>query len=336
MRHPATALTAACLLATAACAGQSSQPPVTAASSTYPIGAINGVTLDKIVAHQRPVRAGQAHYAASGNLLYVADLGNEQIDIFKQHGANQQPIGTITSGVNFPGGMTVDSKGNLYVANERESDSEFSVNIYAKGSTSPTTVITKDLSTPTDVAVGTDGTIYVSNFNELDNGYVSVYPKGNVKKEYRISDFNGGAPLSLALDKSGNLYAMYDTNDTGGSAVNEYAPGATTGTNLNLTFKYGGGIQVDDSGNIVVVEQLQPSAFLIFPPGQTSPSKTILLPNSDQSFDMALNRKNGQMFADDQSINQVDDLSYPHLKVKHAVATGFEEPTGVALSPPEF
>jgi hypothetical protein len=29
-------------------------------------------------------------------------------------------------------------------------------------------------------------------------------------------------------------------------------------------------------------------------------------------------------------------LSYPHLKVRHTVAAGFEEPTGVALGQPEF
>jgi hypothetical protein len=338
MRNTTAALIAgACALACAACAGQPSQPPVAAASTTYPIGATNGATLDRLVQNRPAVRAWMAHdAAASGKRVYVGNLGANSVDIFNLRGKNQQPVGTITSGINFPGGMTVDAKGNLYVANERESDSLYSVTIYAKGSTTPSNVITKDLSSPTDVAVATDGTIYVTNFNELDNGYVSVYPKGNIRKEYRLSDFNGGAPLSIALDKSGNIYVMYDTSDTGGSAVNEYAPGATTGTNLNLSFKWGGGIQVDDSGNIILVQQLQPSAFLVFPPGQTTASKTILLPDNDQSFSMALDRKNHQLFADDQSANQVDDVSYPAGKVRHIVASGFEEPTGVALSQPEF
>jgi hypothetical protein len=333
----AATIAGACVLACAACAGQPSQPPLSSASTTYPIGAANGVTLDRVVQNRPAVKAWMAHGSAmSGKLLYVGNLGAGAVDIFNVRGKNQQPVGTITSGINFPGGMTTDAKGNLYVANERESNYEFSVTIYAKGKTTPKTTITKDLSSPTDVAVGSDGTIYVANFNELDNGYVSVYPKGSLRNEYRLSDFNSGAPLSLALDKSGNLYVMYDTNAQGGSAVNEYAPGAKTGTNLNLVFKYGGGIQVDDSGNIILVQQLQPSAFLVFPPGQTSPSKTILLPNNDQSFSMALDRKNHQLFADDQSANQLDDLSYPALKVRRTVAGGFEEPTGVALSQSEF
>ncbi|HXM05996.1 MAG TPA: hypothetical protein VN936_00965 [Candidatus Acidoferrum sp.] len=338
MRNTTAALIiGACVLACAACAGQPSAPPVAAAQTTYPIGATNGATLDRLVLNRPAVRAWVAHGSvASGKLVYVGNLGANAVDIFSVRGKNQQPVGTITSGINFPGGMTVDAKGNLYVANERESDSLYSVTIYAKGTTTPSNVITEDLSSPTDVAVANDGTIYVANFNELDNGYVSVYPKGSIHKEYRLSDFNSGAPLSVALDKSGNLYVMYDTSDTGGSAVNEYAPGAKTGTNLNLSFKYGGGIQVDDSGNIILVQQLQPSAFLVFPPGQTMPSKTILLPNNDQSFSMALDRKNHQLFADDQSANQLDDLSYPALKVRRSLAGGFEEPTGVALSQPEF
>jgi 6-phosphogluconolactonase (cycloisomerase 2 family) len=223
MRNTTAAIIAgACVLACAACAGQSSQPPVSAASTTYPIGATNGATLDRLVQNRPPVRAWMAHgEAANGRLVYVGNLGANAVDIFSVSGKNQQPVGTITSGINFPGGMTVDAKGNLYVANERESNSVYSVNVYAKGKSTPRTIITKDLSSPTDVAVGSDGTIYVANFNELDNGYVSVYPKGSVHKEYRLSDFNGGAPLSVALDKSGNLYVMYDTNDQGGSAVNE-------------------------------------------------------------------------------------------------------------------
>jgi hypothetical protein len=74
-------------------------------------------------------------------------------------------------------------------------------------------------------------------FQRSGEWLVSVYPKGNSGQEYRLIDFNGGAPFSVALDAQQNLYVMYDTNDSGGAAVNEYAPGAKTGaktgTSLN-------------------------------------------------------------------------------------------------------
>ncbi len=262
--------------------------------------------------------------------------GTNAVDIFEQRGQNQQPVGTITSGIDFPGGMTVNDKGNLYVVNERLSGSQYSIPMYAKGSMAPSKVFSTDLSSPTDIAVAHDGTIYITNFNELSNGWISVYPKGNPAKEYRLTGFGGGAPLSVALDKSGNVYAMYDTNDTGGSGVAEFAPGKKTGTDLGLVVKWGGGIQVEPSGNIVVVQQLQPPEILEFTPGQTTASKTFMLPDDDQSFDFALNRSGNQMFADDQTANSLLDLKLPNGKVLRTVATGFEEPTGVALSPPEF
>ncbi|HKU80685.1 MAG TPA: hypothetical protein VJP76_00845, partial [Candidatus Tumulicola sp.] len=311
-------------------------PAVPAQVTTYPLGALHGRTSGDL-AHAAPRRAWMARVAATtGGLLYAGNLGAGSVEIFHQRGKNQQPIGTITSGLSFPGGMTVDDNGNLYVADERQIAGQWNVPMYAPGSLSPTKVYTTDLSSPTDVAVARDGTIYIANFNELSNGWVSVYPKGNPSKEYRLTDFNGGAPLSVALDKSGDLYVMYDTSDTGGSAVNEYAPHATAGKNLNLPFSWGGGIQVDKTGNILVVQQLDPAEILVFAPGKTKPSQTIQEPNGDQAFSLALTRKNTKLFADDQTANQIDDLAYPSGSYLHAVAGGFSEPTGVAVSPAEF
>lgn len=328
----------ASLLSLAACAGTASNPPkgIAVPAAGYPAGAVWGGTrarrsaLPKVRGWISP--AGRRAKA----LLYVVNFGADEVEIFHQVGKNQQPIGTIAAGLSFPGGATVDAKGNLYVADEHQIASQWNVPMYAPGSTSPTKVYTTDLSSPTDVAVANDGTIYICNFNELQNGWVSVYPKGNPKKEYRLADFNGGAPLSVALDAAGNVYVMYDTNDTGGSAVNEYAPGAKTGTNLNLTFKWGAGIQVDRMGNVLVVQQLSPSAIFVFWPGQTQPSQTIYEPNNGAPFALALDRANDVLFADDQNANQIDDFAYPSDKYRHATAGGFQEPTGIALSPSEF
>lgn len=337
MLYKAAALAAgASILAFAGCAGQRAAPTVTAPVTTYPVGALRGNTEAELL-HGRQARAWMARGAATtGGLLYAANLGTNSVEIFHQRGRNQQPIGTITSGLSFPGGITVDDKGNLYVADERQVGGQWNVPMYAPGSLSPTKVYSTDLSSPTDVAVARDGTIYICNFNELQNGWVSVYPKGNTSKEYRLSDFGGGAPLSVALDKSGNAYVLYDTNDSGGTAVNEYAPHATTGKNLNLPLSWGAGIQVDSSGNVLVVQQLGPPEILVFAPGKTKPSQSIQEPGGDQAFSLALNRKNGTLFADDQTANQIDDLAYPSGKYVHEVAGGFSEPTGVAVSPAEF
>lgn len=191
----------ASILALTGCAGQSAAPPLTASAATYPLGAVRGVSAVQGTRHAS-VRSWMARDAArSGGLLYAANLGADSVEIFQQRGKNQQPIGTISTGLSYPGGITVDDKGNLYVADERQIGGQWNVPMYAPGSLTPAKVYTTDLSSPTDVAVARDGTIYICNFNELHDGWVSVYPKGNPAQEYRLADFNGGAPLSVALDK---------------------------------------------------------------------------------------------------------------------------------------
>jgi hypothetical protein len=333
-----TAATAAVLLANCAGAGSPLQQPAAQSLNihTYPLGAYGSLSSPGSP-HAGKRAHGSASYDAKGasQLAYVCNLGAGEVDVFRQHGKNQQPIATITDGILGPGGLTTDRKGNLYVADEGPISGNWTVQVYAPGATSPTKSYTTDLSSPTDTAVAKDGTIYIANFNGLSNGWVAVYPKGNVSKEYRLSDFNGGAPLSVALDKKENLYVMYDVNN--GSAVNEYKPGAKTGTNLNLAFGSGGGIQVDPAGNILVAQQLSPSEILIFPPGQTQPSKSISMPGGGEPFNFALNHKSKALFAAEYfTANQVDRFAYPSTKFQYSIANGFNNPSGVAVAPTEF
>ncbi|MEO6990953.1 MAG: hypothetical protein ABI346_03290 [Candidatus Baltobacteraceae bacterium] len=307
-------------------------PPLGAA--TYPIGAVNGKTPAQLRAGSLQRGRGWISPDAGGPnaLLYVANLGGNSVEIFQHHGANQTPMGTITNGINFPAGMTIDNKGNLYVVNEGANN----VTVYPRGQISPSLTYTTDLSTATDVAVAHDGTVYISNFNGLANGWVSVYPQGNTSNEYRISDFNGGAPLGVALDSSGNLYVQYDLNGSGNDAVNEYAPGSTTGTNLHLVYKFGGSVRVDGTGDILVAQQVQPSAILVFPPGATQASQSITFPDNGQPFALAVNRKNMALFAGDSTSNTEAEFAYPSGTYRYAVAGGFNNPSGVAVSPSQF
>jgi hypothetical protein len=299
---------------------------------TLPYGAVHGVAIGDLH-RSAPQRHGWISPAAKGGkLVYFSNLGENSVELFSQQGTNQQPMGTITDGINFPGGLTVDNKSNLYVANEGANN----VTVYPPGSTSPSITYTTDLSTAADIAVAKNGTVYIANFNGLANGWVSVYPKANTAKEYRLSDFNGGAPLSVALDAQQNLYVMYDTNGNGGAAVNEYAPGAKTGTNLNLTFQFGAGIQVDKSGDVVVVQQVEPSEILVFPPGQTTPSQTITLPNSGQPFAISISKKSKALFAGDATHNEALSLAYPAGTLNGIINSSFDNPSGVAVSPAQY
>jgi hypothetical protein len=129
---------------------------------------------------------------------------------------------------------------------------------------------------------------------------------------------------------------MYDLNGSGDAAVNKYAPGATTGTNLGLTFNWGAGIQADKAGDVVVVQQIEPSEILVFPAGATKPSKTITLPNSGQPFAISISKRGSSLYAGDATHNLEQDLAYPAGTFRYSIASGFDNPSGVAVSPPQF
>jgi hypothetical protein len=300
--------------------------------------AVGGSSFDRPVsASFNPLRGSSSYDAhAPSALAYVSNVGANAVEVFNQSGRAQQPIATITNGIVFPIGLTTDRSGNLYVADSGQYNGEWVVQRYAPGMTSPSKTYKTDLSEPTDTAVAQDGTIYIANFNKLSNGWVAVYPKGNASKEYRLSDFNGGGPLSLALDVKQNLYVMYALNNSGSSAVNEYKPGAKTGKNLKLAFSYGAGIQVDSAGNVLVVQQVLPSEILVFPPGKTQPSKSIVLPNGGAPYNIALNHRSKLLFAGDAIGNVVDRFAYPSGKFQYPIAGGFSNPGGFATAPSEF
>ncbi|HEY3675868.1 MAG TPA: hypothetical protein VGK84_07720 [Candidatus Tumulicola sp.] len=339
----------AALVATlfAGCAGAGSAPQQAIGATSmsrapmlnahmYPLGEYGATTDINSLRAARRVGIGRAYNVKAGSkLVYACNLGAGAVEVFEQKGKNQQPIASITDGILGPGGLTTDTKGNLYVSDEGPISGKWTVQMYAPGSTSPTKSYQTDLVSPTDVAVAADGTLYIANFNGNSNGWVSVYPKGNVKKEYRLSDYGGGAPLSVALDKQQNLYVMYDVSNT--SAVNKYKPGAKTGTNLKLAFGSGGGIQVDPAGNIIVAQQLDPSEILVFPAGKTQPSKSISMPGGGEPFNFALNYKAKALCAGEyQEANQVDRFAWPSTKYQYTIATGFNNPSGVATDPSEF
>lgn len=305
--------------------------------ATYPVGAYRGTLGAEALSLIRPA-PGSASYDARDRsaLAYVSNLGASEVEVFRQRGRAQRPIATITYGITFPDGLTTDSSGNLYVADSGEYNGRWVVQRYAPGRTSPSKTYATDLSEPTDTAVADDGTIYIANFHAASSGWVAVYPKGEASKEYRLADFRGGSPLSLALDVKQNLYVVYALNNQGSSAVNKYAPGAKKGENLHLAFSYGAGIQVDPAGNVLVVQQILPSEILVFRPGKKQPSRSIFLPNGGAPYNIALSHGGKLLFAGDSIGNVVDRFAYPSGNFEYPIAGGFNNPVAVTTVPSEF
>ena len=283
------ALAGALGAALAACSTGGSSTPVTSPAQ------IGGAHVPAALARITPNRTARARgvpvtshgwlspRAQTGkNLVYVAsnNSSNGAVYVYPSSGQDQAPIGTIVSGVSQPAGIAVDKSSNLYVANLGSS----TVTVYPPGQLSPSTTYTQGVSTPQGVSVGTDGTVYIANETGSPSGAGSVteYTGGSTSPSATITQ-PGMYAFAVGLDASNNLYVSWFDLSSYGIAIYKYAPGSTTGTNLNLDLpEYvfpAFGIAFDHSGNLVIaVESLNhnPPKFIeFFPPGATEPSRKI-------------------------------------------------------------
>ncbi|MGB8966363.1 MAG: hypothetical protein WCB99_12040 [Candidatus Cybelea sp.] len=274
---------------------------------------------------QRKTRPGWlAPEAKSGrNLLYVADQSAGAIEIYKQKGSNQQPIGEITQSVSEPDGLFVDSRHKLYVCNFGNG----TVTVYPAGSKSPSETLT-GAGSPIDVVVAKNGTVYVANFNSGTAGTVLEYPKGQTAPSKTLVTFGTASfPEGLAIDSAKNLYVAFNTND---GEVLEFGPGSPSGKNLGIHVGYVGGLTIDRNNDLLLDDQNLPGVD-VFPPGSHTPSEQIK--GFKLAFDVALNHTNTKLWITDTfSPPSVNEVSYPSGTIVDTI-NSLESAFGVATSP---
>ena len=250
-------------------------------------------------------------------LLYVSDEGQGFVEIFRV--PSYSMVGEITSGMNEPEGIATDKKGNLYVANLGGP----TVTVYKPGTTIPSRTLSEP-DGPDDVAVGSNGYVYAA---DVDGG-IDVYPPGATSPSSRLtsSDLAYGV-YGLGVDGSNNVYG--GGFGAAGAAVVIFPNASGSGTNLGLTgLDDPTGVLIDNK-NDVVVSDFEQEAILIYPPGKTSPSSTITVPDPDRS---ALNKTEGEIFAPEGDYSGVGVYDYPSgTPVASIPIGGFA--SGTALSP---
>lgn len=317
------------MVAAAGCGGTSA----TANLAPLPNGAAGGTQL---AAHHKAV-AGVSHLARRGGgwlspaaksgkpLVYISDFLKNAVEIYDASGSNQSPIGQITDGISGPEGCAVDRKGDLFVTNA----TNFTVTMYPRGSTNYTLLYT-GFAYPTNVAVGANGMVYVV---DLVGKKVVEFRKGKTRSKRTISI---SYPQGAALDAANNLYVAHNTgaNGAGPGDVEEYAPGSTTGTSLNLPIVWSAGDAVDRHGNVVVADQgsgIGNAAVYVFPPGSTTPSLTITQ-NIEDPFRLAFDKGFKHLYVADPEVGAVLVYDYPSGTYVNTIQNGLSSAYGVAVT----
>jgi C1A family cysteine protease len=201
--------------------------------------------------------------------IYVADSGNNRVQIFDADGTYQATLGTGGGSGDYefhgPHGVAVDNDGNVYVA---DADNH-RVQIYDSTLTHVATLgVTGEagsdndhLNRPLDVEVDGDGDIYVA---DSSNHRVQRYHRSTV---YRYTLGTTGEPgdgfdhfdepSGVALDASGNIYIADRTNNRVQVFNRSGAYLTTIGGNWGSEvgrFREPTGIDVDREGNVYIAD----------------------------------------------------------------------------------
>lgn len=253
------------------------------AGSTMPAGTRERVAF---------VRAGSATVGSA--LIYSGSTEQNVITYFPESGTNPPPLGQITSGLNEPESLFVDSESNLWVANS----GTFSILEYAPGGTSPMLTISNGVNAPNVVAVDSNGTVYSGNYG---NHTITEYPAGQTSPSLTIH--LKSPAVYLAIGPSNGLYVSQQDG-----TVTKFKAGAAHGATLNPVVW--GPMQVDKDGKILMVD-LGNQTFNVFLPGQTTPSKTIRI--NAQVGAIVLNRAETQVYVSETTGSswKIQHLPYP-------------------------
>jgi|HubBroStandDraft_4_1064222.scaffolds.fasta_scaffold00011_54 hypothetical protein len=202
-------------------------------------------------------------------ILYVLvneGTSNSYVELYDAYAKQPRPLGSITDGLQNPGAIWVDGKGNLYAGNDMTYTS--SVVEYAPGATKPMRTYTNGIDLPFGGMVDPRGRMYVSvaGMKGRSEGGIAVFPRRKASPSGFLTE-NIYVPHGVAKDASGNLFVAVIYGDQ--SSVVEFPAGSTQSTVLPLNDLDTGAFLEDlklDAKADIVVADANLNAVRFYPP----------------------------------------------------------------------
>jgi DNA-binding beta-propeller fold protein YncE len=210
----------------------------------------------------------QADYPIEHPLLFVSNESSNAVAVYALRliRRNRNPIAQLPSTSGCPAGIAEDKRGAIYVAQNCPPNGNV-VDIFPRGSTTPSREITTGISAPLGVAIDAQGDLYVSNYPAA----ITVYPPGATSPSETITGGGLTDPFGLAFDSHGNLFIA----DFGASQVFEIQSGTTTPVPLNLQdMTEPLQLAIDKADNMYVTDG-EGDQVQVYLPGSTTPIRTL-------------------------------------------------------------
>jgi sugar lactone lactonase YvrE len=197
---------------------------------------------------------------ARADMLYVDETNASNqtgsVMLYDTTSTTPTPTTFATFGVNSPGGLAIDSSGNLYVA-----VSNNTIEVYTPSGAGSLFAST-GLNMPLGMAFDPSGNLYVANSG---NNTIEMFTPAGLGSIFATNI----ATVDLAFDAAGNLYA--EGNTLSGAVIERITPGGVTsvfaalGLNAEPT-----GMAFDTSGNLYVANSGFETIDKITPGGAVS------------------------------------------------------------------
>jgi len=275
-----------------------------------------------------------------GPTIAISLPADGAVDLFTAAGSQVAQL----TGFDEPAGMASDIKGDLFVADERNSR----VQVYAAGFASPPTTLSDPGQYPNDVDSFANGA-YVAVTNQETTGFgpgsVSIFKGSTLLRTITSSNLQSAS--FCAFDGKGNLYV-----DGLGSNSNVFIgeiPHATSGgttfeqltttntivnpTGIQVTTT-GGQIAIEDSGNQAIYTYNPPSGGSLGAPTQTTP-----LSGSGNEKSFAFTKSMADLYTSDFYGGEVLEYTYPTGGTPvSTISVGSETstPFGTAVIPTQY
>ncbi len=274
------------------------------------------------------------NFIAPGNFSYTTpntfSIGTSIAPLSPKAAAVAGTVSSIGTGFNYPYGVAVDTKGNVYVADNGN-------NAIKKIATDGTvTTLGGGFNRPASVAVDASGIVYVADY--LGNALKKIATDGTVTTLIDFKPHNFGNPRGVAVDAAGIVYCTdaennriytynngviaygqfnFNTSTIAIDAVGNKYVSSTNGivrkiaTNGNISIiasglLAGGGVAVDAAGNIYYSDGggVNVGITKLATDGSTSTLGSGFLYPSDIAFDA-----DGNIYVADQGNNAVKKIS---------------------------
>jgi hypothetical protein len=291
-------------------------------------------SLSRVARTFAPGRAGAVSTARTpwkGDVVYVSPTSTGYTYVYP--GAPHAPKKTLYSFNLYPGvenSIQIDAQQNVYFA---DSYSTW-VFEYAPGTNTPVKSFPTTY-TPEEIALH-GKTLYVFE-GELSAGIadIAIYENGSTKPTRTLTDGNVQYPSGLAVDKAGNVFVGYE-GPSFTSGIGEFVKGKGSMKVLNSSV-LPLALAIDGAGNLLVdvAGTGSKSSIQTYPPGATSPSKSI--DNLPWFYQFSLTADGKHFYAGDAGSNATSYQYYDYpsgkLVYKYAVPGAFAGIAGIAASP---